>query len=68
MIGPEFEGHSKNKQYTAGADFYKVDVDANPDISEEVGIRAVSIFPAGLVVAALDAKVRCPLSLFSRME
>ena len=38
MISPIFEKLSESVE---GVDFYKVDVDAVPDVSQEVGIRAV---------------------------
>ena len=38
MISPIFEKLSDNAE---GVDFYKVDIDAAPDVSQEVGIRAV---------------------------
>ncbi|KAG9121415.1 hypothetical protein FRC07_002640 [Ceratobasidium sp. 392] len=43
VISPVFEKHSEEKQYE-GVEFYKVDVDDQPDISQEVGIRAMPTF------------------------
>ncbi|KAF8604422.1 putative thioredoxin [Ceratobasidium sp. AG-I] len=42
-ISPLFEKYSEN---TEGVGFYKVDVDAVPDVAEEVGIRAMPTFMA----------------------
>ncbi|KAG8786255.1 hypothetical protein FRC12_016779 [Ceratobasidium sp. 428] len=43
VISPIFEQMSEK---TKGAQFYKVDVDEQPDISQEVGIRAMPTFIA----------------------
>ncbi|KAH9035633.1 thioredoxin [Lactarius pseudohatsudake] len=42
-ISPIFEKLAGNPEY-AGVEFYKVDVDSQPDISQEVGIRAMPTF------------------------
>lgn len=41
-ISPVFEKMSESGDF-AGVGFYKVDVDAVPDVSQEVGIRAVRV-------------------------
>ncbi|KAI0313214.1 thioredoxin-like protein [Amylostereum chailletii] len=41
VISPFFEGLAK--EYP-GAEFYKVDVDDQPDIAQEVGVRAMPTF------------------------
>ncbi|KAF8604423.1 thioredoxin [Ceratobasidium sp. AG-I] len=41
VISPIFEKFSAE---VTGVDFYKVDVDEQPDISQEVGIRAMPTF------------------------
>ena len=41
MISPIFEKMSTSGEH-ANVGFYKVDVDDVPDVSQEVGIRAVS--------------------------
>ncbi|KAF3916967.1 Thioredoxin [Arthrobotrys entomopaga] len=43
VISPIFEKFSDGPGFE-GIDFYKVDVDENADISEEVGIRAMPTF------------------------
>ncbi|KAL4070400.1 thioredoxin [Scleroderma citrinum] len=43
VIGPIFEKFSGQAQFS-GVDFYKIDVDDSPDISQEVGIRAMPTF------------------------
>ena len=43
MISPIFEKIAA-KSDTTKIEFYKVDVDELPDVSQEVGIRAVCIF------------------------
>ncbi|TFK66179.1 thioredoxin [Pluteus cervinus] len=43
MISPIFEDLSGKATY-ATVEFYKVDVDAEPEISREVGIRAMPTF------------------------
>ncbi|KII94238.1 hypothetical protein PLICRDRAFT_171901 [Plicaturopsis crispa FD-325 SS-3] len=43
VISPIFEQLSEK---TEGAEFYKVDVDEQPDISQEVGVRAMPTFVA----------------------
>ena len=40
VISPVFERFSDAAEYS-GVEFYKVDVDTQPDISQEVGVRAV---------------------------
>ncbi|KZT01157.1 thioredoxin [Laetiporus sulphureus 93-53] len=45
FISPVFEKLSESEEYTA-VDFYKVDVDAQEQISQEVGIRAMPTFIA----------------------
>lgn len=59
MISPVFE---KIAETITSVEYYKVDVDAHQDISQEVGIRAVSILPTKFVVVAmtlgLDAHIR----------
>ncbi|KAF8509760.1 thioredoxin [Hysterangium stoloniferum] len=42
IIGPIFEKFSA--VYNKDIDFYKVDVDEQPDIAQEVGIRAMPTF------------------------
>ncbi|KAH9020434.1 thioredoxin-like protein [Lactarius hengduanensis] len=42
-ISPIFEKLAGKPEY-AGVEFYKVDVDSQPDISQEVGIRAMPTF------------------------
>ncbi|KAG8940846.1 hypothetical protein FRC04_004997 [Tulasnella sp. 424] len=42
-ISPILEKLS-NQEESAGVEFYKVDVDEQPDISQEVGIRAMPTF------------------------
>ncbi|KAG6818775.1 hypothetical protein H0H93_001890 [Arthromyces matolae] len=42
-ISPIFEKLSELAEF-AGVGFYKVDVDAQPDISQEVGVRAMPTF------------------------
>jgi len=42
-ISPIFENLSKEEQYQ-GIEFYKVDVDEQAEISQEVGIRAMPTF------------------------
>ncbi|KAJ3494009.1 hypothetical protein NLJ89_g10898 [Agrocybe chaxingu] len=42
-ISPIFEKLSESQDY-AGVEFYKVDVDEQPEISQEVGIRAMPTF------------------------
>ncbi|KAJ5933467.1 thioredoxin [Penicillium verhagenii] len=44
-ISPVFEHISTNSDYSH-IEFYKVDTDANEDISQEVGIRALPTFMA----------------------
>ncbi|KAI9432067.1 thioredoxin [Lactarius indigo] len=43
VISPVFEKHAENPE-NAGVEFYKVDVDDQPDIAQEVGIRAMPTF------------------------
>ncbi|KLO20195.1 putative thioredoxin [Schizopora paradoxa] len=43
MISPIFEQMSETGQHS-GVAFYKVDVDAVPDVGQEVGIRAMPTF------------------------
>ncbi|KIK71287.1 hypothetical protein GYMLUDRAFT_211378 [Collybiopsis luxurians FD-317 M1] len=45
IISPIFEKLSEQKDFE-NIDFYKVDVDAQSDISQEVGIRAMPTFIA----------------------
>ncbi|KZT01155.1 thioredoxin [Laetiporus sulphureus 93-53] len=45
VISPIFEKLSESEEYTA-VDFYKVDVDAQEQIAQEVGIRAMPTFIA----------------------
>ncbi|KAG9042324.1 hypothetical protein FS837_011015 [Tulasnella sp. UAMH 9824] len=45
VISPIFEKFSETEEY-AGIGFYKCDVDAQPEISEEVGIKAMPTFMA----------------------
>ncbi|KAJ4476732.1 thioredoxin [Lentinula aciculospora] len=45
FISPVFEKLSEQEEYS-GVDFYKVDVDEQADISQEVGIRAMPTFMA----------------------
>ena len=40
VISPVFEQFSNSDQYT-GVEFYKVDVDAQQDIAQEVGVKSV---------------------------
>ncbi|KAH8997188.1 thioredoxin [Lactarius hatsudake] len=42
-ISPIFEALAGKDEH-AGVEFYKVDVDTQPDISQEVGIRAMPTF------------------------
>jgi thioredoxin len=69
MISPIFE---KLSGVTPGVEFYKVDVDDQEAISQEVGIRAVELFfiLCGSVIAGLrtDYNLRCRRSKSSRME
>ncbi|OCH89728.1 thioredoxin [Obba rivulosa] len=62
VISPIFE---KLASQTDGVDFYKVDVDEQPEISQEVGVRAMPTFIAfkngakiGEVVGANPAKLQ----------
>ncbi|KAH9980628.1 thioredoxin [Russula compacta] len=43
VISPVFERFSNTLEYS-GVEFYKVDVDSQPDISQEVGVRAMPTF------------------------
>ncbi|KAF8604406.1 thioredoxin [Ceratobasidium sp. AG-I] len=55
IISPVFEKLSNEPQFQ-GVEFYKVDVDEQPDISQEVGIRAMptfSVFKNGAKVKEL---------------
>ncbi|KAJ3790327.1 thioredoxin [Lentinula aff. detonsa] len=45
FISPVFEKLSERDEFS-GVDFYKVDVDEQSDISQEVGIRAMPTFMA----------------------
>lgn len=60
IISPIFEQFSKN---FPSIEFYKVDVDAAQDISEEVGIRAVSMpltrLPVAFLTYGSDAHFHC---------
>ncbi|KNZ82243.1 Thioredoxin, partial [Termitomyces sp. J132] len=44
-ISPIFQNHSESDLF-AGIAFYKVDVDEQPEIAQEVGIRAMPTFAA----------------------
>ncbi|KAF9073768.1 thioredoxin [Rhodocollybia butyracea] len=46
MISPVFETMSEEAELKEKVEFYKVDVDEQPDISQEVGIRAMPTFMA----------------------
>ncbi|KAI0281285.1 thioredoxin-like protein [Russula aff. rugulosa BPL654] len=48
VISPIFETLSKNEEYDKKVKFYKVDVDEQEAISQEVGIRAVRHYPSFL--------------------
>ena len=45
VISPVFETLATANKGNANVGFYKVDVDDVPDVAEEVGIRAVCLFP-----------------------
>ena len=61
MISPEFEALAGQFQHVA---FYKVDVDACPDVAAKAGVTAVSIPLIKSVVVVLtpglDAHFCCP--------
>ncbi|KAF8272001.1 thioredoxin [Lactarius quietus] len=42
-ISPIFERHSNDPEFS-GVEFYKVDVDEQADVAQEVGIRAMPTF------------------------
>ncbi|KAK7047449.1 hypothetical protein VNI00_006680 [Paramarasmius palmivorus] len=46
IISPIFEQLSNQAQFAESVEFYKVDVDAQEDISAEVGVRAMPTFVA----------------------
>ena len=62
LIGPIFE---KLSGQFPGADYYKVDIDAAPEIAQEVGVRAVRRLSVKLVQWLMYG-FRCPLSWLSR--
>ncbi|KIY72611.1 putative thioredoxin [Cylindrobasidium torrendii FP15055 ss-10] len=45
-ISPIFEALSNETSFDGSVEFYKVDVDAQEDVSQEVGIRAMPTFIA----------------------
>ena len=68
FISPVFEKLSENEEYAQDVGFYKVDVDDQERIAQEVGIRAVStsfwlIEDAGLTLPL----ARCRLLFCSKM-
>ncbi|KAJ4476731.1 thioredoxin [Lentinula aciculospora] len=44
IISPIFEKYTELSEFSASIGFYKVDVDDQPEISQEVGIRAMPTF------------------------
>lgn len=66
QISPIFEKLSEEEG--TGVTFYKVDVDAVPDVAQEVGIRAVSSFVSYDSTCPLILMIsRCPLSFSSKV-
>ncbi|KAG8786256.1 hypothetical protein FRC12_016780 [Ceratobasidium sp. 428] len=62
QISPKFEEHSTSEEKVG---FYKVDVDEQPDIAEEVAVRAMPTFTAfkngkkiGEMTGAFPAKLK----------
>ena len=44
MIAPKIASMSQEDKYKDSVDFYKIDVDAVPDVAQELGIRAMPTF------------------------
>ena len=65
-ISPVFEGFSDSEE-NANVEFYKVDVDDQGEIAEEVGIKAVCLLSDDFV-PFIDAACRCQLSCYTRTE
>lgn len=57
-FGPIFE--SVASQYPSRASFYKMDIDKNPELSENLGITSV---PTLLILYVSDGKLQCEKSV-----
>lgn len=68
MISPVFEKLSNDLSF-AGVEFYKVDVDEQDQISQEVGVRAVCHIPCYFFILSLTLNIQMPtFALFKKGE
>ncbi|KAG5340193.1 hypothetical protein C0989_002657 [Termitomyces sp. Mn162] len=67
-ISPIFQNHSESDLF-AGIAFYKVDVDEQPEIAQEVGIRAVcGMFRELFRIRSLDFIFRLQMPTFAAFQ